>query len=286
MFSDLNGKKKIIGLIHLLPMPGTPFYKEGNIQKMTDKALKDAEALQRGGATGGLLQAIDSLVFPCGDECDYSRVATLAMIGSKVRDMVGPEFKLGVQIMFNCITPSLAVAKAIGADFTRCSALIGTTESIYGPVIANPLKVMEYREKIKAEGVEMVAEISGYHFTTPGSIEEIQEMASSAMRVGAQCVEVYHPNFEENENLVKAVKKVGRIKVPSREKGCVINSALEIPVMLGGGTDVANCKERLKYADGAFVGAAFEDFEWGGSVKESCVKSYMEKVKELENERL
>ena len=46
-FSDLNGKKLVIGLVHLLPMAGTPLYEEGNIDKMIRKAVEDCKTLDR-----------------------------------------------------------------------------------------------------------------------------------------------------------------------------------------------------------------------------------------------
>ena len=57
-----------------------------------------------------------------------------------------------------------------------------------------------------------------------------------------------------------------------------------IPVILGGGTDVTNCKERLRYADGALVGRAFEDGKWGGPVIGSIVADYVRNVRQLEEE--
>ena len=75
----------------------------------------------------------------------------------------GASFLLGAQIMWNCITPSLAVCKAAGADFTRCTALAGDTDSMYGKIVAQPLKVAEYRRKIEANEIGLLAEISGYH---------------------------------------------------------------------------------------------------------------------------
>ena len=51
-------KKYIIGLVHLMPLPGTPFY-EGNLTAVIDKAVRDATALSRGGAHGCLIQTVD-----------------------------------------------------------------------------------------------------------------------------------------------------------------------------------------------------------------------------------
>lgn len=257
MFSNLNGKKVIIGLVHLLPMPGTPLYENGNLELMTAKAIRDCKALQNGGADGGLLQSVD-VVYPATDDTDYVRVSTLSMIATRVRDAVGPDFKLGVQLMWNCITPSLAVAKAVEADFTRCSALVGATDSVYGRIESNPLKIMEYRKKIEAGKVAMISEISGYHYVGAYDKANVQNLAQSSMKMGADAVEVMAKDFDMNERLVRDIKALG-----------------DIPVILGGGTDVENCRERLRYADGALVGSCFEGGNWGGDIIESIVKDYM-----------
>lgn len=270
MFENLNGKKVIIGLVHLCPMPGTPQYKDGNLDKMSKKAIQDCLTLKESGADGGLIQTVDN-VYPVGDDTDYVRVATLSAIAARVRDAVGPDFKLGVQLMWNCITPSLAVAKATGADFTRCTALVGSTPSPFGGVLnSDPLKIMEYRMKIEAENVDMLAEISGYHFQGEYSPESVQSLAGSAMRVGANAVEVCSRDFAMNERLVKDVK--------------AIKGASPIPVILGGSTTVEDCKARLRYADGALVGSAFEGGKWGGPIIGDIVAAYMKNIRELEEE--
>lgn len=266
MFKNLNGKKLVIGLVHLFPMPGTPLYKEGNLDQMSRKAIADCLTLKNAGADGGLIQTVD-VIYPSTDDTDYARVAAMAAIVARVRDAVGDDFKIGAQIMWNCITPSLAVCKAAGADFTRCTALVGATESPYGQIEAEPLKIMEYRRKIEAQGIAMLAEISGYHFKGEYNPDNIQNLASMAMRVGADAVEIVDRNFEMNERIVKDVKAAG-----------------DIPVILGGATDVLNCKARLRYADGALVGTAFEGGKWGGELIGSIVEEYVKNVRELEEE--
>lgn len=265
-FSGLNGKKLVIGLVHLMPMPGTPLYADGNLDKMTKKAISDCQTLKDHGADGGLIQTVD-VYYPNTDDTDYARVATLASVAARVRGAVGPDFLMGAQIMWNCITPSLAVCKACGADFTRCSALAGDIDSVYGRILAQPLKVAEYRKKIEAGGVAMLAEISGYHNVGDTSEAHIRQLASSTMRLGADAIEVMGRDTQSNEALVKSVKKAGNI-----------------PVILGGGTTVENCAERLRYADGALVGSAFEGGNWGGPIIGSIVQEYVTRVRRLEDE--
>lgn len=265
-FDNLNGKKLVIGLVHLYPMLGTPLYKDGNLDKMTKKAIADCLTLKENGADGALIQTVD-VYYPSTDDTDYARVAGLAAVTARARDAVGPDFLIGAQIMWNCITPSLAVCKAAGADFTRCTALAGNTESMFGLVEAQPLKVAEYRKKIEAMDIAMLAEISGYHHVGEYSAANVQALARTSMHLGANAVEVCDRNFEQNERLVKDVKGAGGI-----------------PVILGGCTDVASCKARLRYADGALVGTAFEGGNWGGLIIGSIVADYVRNVRELEEE--
>ena len=267
-FDNLNGKKLVIGLVHLLPMLGTPLYEDGNMDKMTEKAIADCKTLKENGADGGLIQTVD-VFYPSTDDTDYARVAGLAAVTARVRAELGPDFIIGSQIMWNCITPSLAVSKAAGADFTRCTALAGNTDSMYGMIEAQPLKVAEYRKKIEAMNVGMLAEISGYHHTGDDSDAAIQGLAATSMRLGANAVEVCDRDFARNEKLVKAVKAI---------------SGGSIPVILGGATNVENCADRLRYADGALVGTAFEGGKWGGPIIGSIVADYVRKVRQLEEE--
>jgi len=265
-FSELRGKKLVIGLVHLVPMLGTPLYQDGNLDKMTRKAIEDCLTLKKNGADGGLVQTVD-VFYPSTDDTDYARVAGLAAVTARVRDAIGPDFLIGAQIMWNCITPSLAVCKAAGADFTRATALAGNTESMFGLIEAQPLKVAEYRKKIEAQNIGILAEISGYHHKGEYSRESIQNLARTSMHLGADAIEVCHKDIAHNEQLVKDVKSVG-----------------DYPVILGGNTAVKDCKDRLRYADGALVGSAFQGGNWGGPIVGSIVNEYVRKIRELEDE--
>ncbi|MFA5528905.1 MAG: BtpA/SgcQ family protein [Peptostreptococcales bacterium] len=259
MFTSKNGKKVVIGLVHLKPLPATPLYKEGDLEESIEKALKDTQALMNGGAHGCLLQSVDR-IYPSGDDTDYARVSGMTTIAHEVRKLVGNrDFKIGVQLMWNCITPSLAIAKVTKADFTRCTALVGTTDSPFGVINANPYKVQSYRRNINAMDVKMIAEIQGYHFKGEYDRNTLVASARSAMMVGGDAVEVLHPDEELNNKMVHDIKTA----LPS------------LPVILGGGTDLENAARRMKEADGVLVGSCFEGGKWGGFIDESIVKEYM-----------
>lgn len=267
MFKEaaISGKKVIMGLVHLQPLPSTPFYKDGDMQRSIEKALHDADALIKGGADGCLIQSVDR-IYPSTDDTDYARVAGLSVIVDRVRQMTGPDFFIGAQLMWNCITPSIAAAKVAGANFTRCSVLVGSSDSQFGVINANPLMVADYIKKIGAQDIELISEISGYHHKGGYDKASLQGLVQSSMTVGAHAVEIMAKDEALNNQMVQDIKAMRS----------------DIPVILGGGTDVENCKRRLQYADGALVGSCFEDGKWGGPINWETVKAYVDQVRELE----
>lgn len=265
VFSDLGKRKLVFGLIHLKPLPGTPLFEEGNLEISLEKAIKDAQALSTGGADGCLVQTVDR-IYPSGDDTDYARLAAMTLITHEVRKATPPDFQIGAQMMWNCITPSLAVAKVCGASFTRCSAFVGTTASPYGIMNANPEKVQSYRNRIGAGNVAMIAEIEGYHFQWLNTDLPIEGKARMAMTVGADAVEILHADEEVNNKMVHDIKAFNP----------------NIPVVLGGQTNLENCARRMKDADAVLVGSCFENGKWGGNVDANTVKEYVGIIRSLE----
>ena len=262
-FENLGTKKVVIGLVHLLPLPGTPFYEEGNVEKALDKAVTDATALYQGGADGCLVQTVDR-IYPVGEQADYARVAAMSTIVQAVSEVTGPDFQIGVQILWNALKASLAVAKVCGGSFLRCNAFIGATMTPAGVAQANPVGFQEYRAQLGADNVKLIAEVDGTHFRWMGG-KPTAEVASLAVSAGAHAVEVAHPDEEINNRMVRDIKQA----MP------------DLPVILGGHTNHENAGRRLAEADGAFVGSCFQTEGWAGRVDIDRVREYVEIVSEL-----
>jgi hypothetical protein len=263
LFDTLGKKKVVLGMVHLLPLPGTPFYQEGNMEQALEKAVADAQALFQGGADGCLIQTVDR-VYPPGDEADYARVAAMAAIVKAVADATGPTFQIGVQIMLNALQASVAVAKVCNGSFLRCTALVGATLSASGMIEARPHDFLTYRARIGANHIKLIAEVQSRHFQWLGD-RPTAEVARMAARMGAHAVEVAHADEDTNARLVREIKQA----MPN------------LPVILGGYTTHENVARRLAEADGAFVGACFEPAGWGGRVDVERVREYMQIVASL-----
>jgi uncharacterized protein len=263
-FINLGKKKVVIGLIHLKPMPGTPFFEEGDFEKSLEKAQYDAKALYDGGADGCLVQTVER-VYPLGDEADYARVAGMAAITHAVSQSTGPDFQIGVQIMVNALKASVAIAKVCDGSYIRCAALVGSTMTPWGLVQANPHDFLTYRANIGAKNIKLIVEIDGMHFKWFGDKKPIAEIARAAQRLGADAVEIANPDPEVTLQTIEQIKQT----LP------------DLPVILGGYTNHSNAARLLSAADGAFVGTCFENGDWGGRIDPQRVEEYVKIVQGL-----
>ncbi len=263
-FNSLGKKKAIIGMVHLEPMPGTPFYESGSYQRIRDRAISDAAALYRGGATGCLVQTIDK-VYPTKDEADPARIAAVSNIVHEIAKATGPEFQIGVQILRNAIQASLAVAAVSGGSFLRCAALVGATMTNDGLVEANALQVMAYRRRLQAGHIKMIAEIHSMHFKAMDGAP-VAQLARAAVGVGADAVSLGDPDEAVTMRLIDDVRQA----VPGT------------PIFLAGYTNHENARRMLAAVDGAYVGTCLEKDGWGSAIDEARVRDYMERIAGLD----
>ncbi|MEV6421255.1 BtpA/SgcQ family protein [Streptomyces sp. NPDC051662] len=251
----------VLGMVHLAPLPGTPFHRDGSLPEIIDRAVADALALREGGANGCLVQTADR-VAGAADDSDPARTAAMALTVRAVREAVGAEFRVGVQMMRNAVRASLAVARTTEVDFVRVATLVGATLSPHGLVEADPTGVMEYRKKIGAWGVQVVAEVSSMHFSWLGDSPSIGQVGRWAEQAGADALAVSDP---DEAALLK--------KIAALRRACP-----GLPLLLAGHTDHTNAARLLAVADGAFVGRCLQRGGWGGPVDAVRVKKYVAAV--------
>jgi predicted TIM-barrel enzyme len=169
--------------------------------------------------------------------------------------------------MRNALSASLAVAKVDGASFVRAGALVGMAMTPHGLVRAEPLRVAEYRRKISAMDVAVVADVDSSHFQWLGGSKPVGDVARAARGMGAGAVALGHPETGRTLELIADVR----------------HAAPDLPIILSGHTDHANAAQLLAKADGAFVGTCLEDGGWGGRVDVDRVRAYVAIVREVES---
>jgi membrane complex biogenesis BtpA family protein len=259
-FDTLGKQKAIIGMVHLGPMPGTPFYEEGSYAAVKERAVADGVALYKGGATGCLVQTIDQ-VYSTVDEADPARIAAVSNIVYEIARSTGPAFQIGVQILRNAIQASLAVAKVSGGSFLRCGALVGATMTGDGLMDSDPMAVAEYRRRLNAMDIKLIAEVHSMHFKALDDTSPV-EIAKNAVRVGADAVSLGDPDERLTLEMVREVREA----LP------------DTPIFLAGYTNHDNAARLLPAVDGAYVGTCLEKSGWGSAIDEGRVRAYMDIV--------
>ncbi len=262
----LGNRKIILGMVHLQPLPGTPFYERGSFERTIEIALASVRALRNGGADGCLIQTVDRVYSPW-DDADPARTSALALVVRAAVEESGEGFQVGVQMMRNALKASLAVAAVAGGTYIRAGALVGATMTPAGLVQPDALGLMEYRAKLDCWDIAVIADVASMHYEWFGSPKSVDEVAQAARSAGADAVALCYPNEQKTLDLIKAVRK----QTP------------DLPVILAGHTNHENAKRLLVAADGAFVGKCLESGGWGGRIDVERVKEYVDIVRRLES---
>ena len=256
--------KPVIGMTHLLPLPGAPRYDAAKgFEAILSRALGDMEALVSGG--------VDAVMFCNEGDVPYAqRVGpeTVASMTSIIERTVSRfrNIPYGVSVLFDPFS-TIAIAKAVEAKFIRVIAS-GAFAGDLGVMNTFGAKLLRYRKYIDAEKVKLFTNICG-EFGAPIAPRPIELAAKGAFLLGlADAIIVQGP--------MAGMK-------PSIEDVVAVKKALpHVPVFVGTGVDKENVIDYLGKADGVIVGTSLKvgGVTWN-PVDEGRVKKFMKIVKGL-----
>lgn len=240
LFPSLN---PIIGVIHLPPLPG--YDSSPGLDAVIQKALRDLEALEAGGANGALVENEEDR--PYRVEAAPETIAAMTRI---TRELVlaARRARVGVEILLNDPWASLAAAKMAGACFVRTDYFVDPMErpEYGGPMKIDPPALMSYRDRLGAQEVLILADIQVKH----ARMMEDRPLGESA-RLARQ---------QRADAIIVTGRVTGdpprRAEIEQAKAG-----APECPVLIGSGLDSRNARELLSAADGAIVGTSLKTRE-------------------------
>lgn len=251
-----GGEKCVIGMVHLLPLPGSAA--GADLDRVISQAQEDVAALEAGGADAVLVQNRGDRIFPA----DQAPPDTVAAMGAVVNAIVSKtSLPVGVHVLRNDVLASIGVAYVAGAQFVRAVVLTGVSPSAQGLLQGNPHAVDRYRRSIGAEDVLLFADVISMHNRTP--VEAAEETAHDAVFFGgATALIVADPN----------PSRVGEIVD-------VVQSAVDVPVLIGGYATEENVVDLLAKADGVIVGSALERSPREAGVDVEQVREFVRRVR-------
>jgi membrane complex biogenesis BtpA family protein len=136
-------RRAVVGMVHLLPLPGSP--RARSLSEVLRRAKEDARALARGGVDGLLVENFGDAPFSPGP-AEPHVVAAMATAGIAVREATG--LPLGINVLRNDARGALAVAMAAGASFIRVNVHVGAAETDQGRIEGRAYETLRYRRTL------------------------------------------------------------------------------------------------------------------------------------------
>ena len=255
--------KPIIGMVHLLPLPGAPGYTGYGMGLIIERALQDAEALVEGRVDALMVENMWDLPYYVGADVPPEEMTAQAVAARAVVEAVA--VPVGVNVIHNGGVVTLSIAVASGADFIRVCLLTGarvwdTGEFDHGC----GADLIRKRKELHAEHIKLLADVDKKHSVGFPGLD---------LATHIEWTEFY---------LADALIVSGRMTgdAPELEKVRRAKELAQRPILMGSGTTAENIADFLQYADGAIVGSSLKmDGVAENPVDVERVKRYMEAVR-------
>ncbi|MBC8263386.1 MAG: BtpA/SgcQ family protein [Anaerolineales bacterium] len=256
-------EKPIIGMIHLLPLPGAPGYDSYGMDAVIEHALRDAEALISGGVDALMVENMWDLPYYVGMEVPPEEMTAQAVAARAIVEAV--DAPVGINVIHNGGRVTLAIAVAAGADFIRVCLLTGARVWDTGEFDRGcAAELLRWRKNLGAEHIKLFADVDKKHSVSFPGID--------------LATHIEWTEFYLADALIVSGKMTG--DAPELEKVRRAKELATRPILMGSGTTADNVAEFLQYADGAIVGTALKvDGIAENPVDVERVKKYMEAVR-------
>jgi membrane complex biogenesis BtpA family protein len=229
----------VIGVVHLLPLPGSPRYK-GSMAEIVARAKSDALAYARGGVDGLVVENYGDTPF-LKEGLPPETVAALACCAAEVRDVA--KLPLGVNALRNDARAALGVAAAVGAVFARVNIHAGVVATDQGLIEGRAPETLRLR-RLLGVPIAIAADVHVKH-GRPLFAESIGEAARDlAVRAGADAI-------------IVSGAATGAPADPA-DLEAVRAAAPGTPLLAGSGVRIETVARILEVADAVIVGTAMK----------------------------
>lgn len=230
----------VVGMVHLLPLPGSPGY-QGSMTPVLARAAEDANRLMEGGVDGILVENYgDRPFFP--REVPPETVAAMAVgVGEVVRRAQVP---VGVNVLRNDAAAALAVASATGARFIRVNVHSGVMVSDQGLLEGRAYDTLRTRKTL-APSTAILADVMVKHAVPPPGLT-LQAAARDTWLRGLA------------DGLVLSGPETGRPVDPHDLEEVRHALPPDAKIWIGSGANRTTARSFVDQADGIIVGSAFQ----------------------------
>lgn len=232
--------RPVIGVVHLVPLPGSPRYEGGGIEPIVARARADLVALAEGGADGAIVENFGDAPFQ--KEADKTTVAAMAIVLHELAREA--RIPLGVNVLRSDGVAAMAIAALAKASFIRVNVFSGVAFTDQGLIEGQAREILDLRCRLGAE-VAILADVHVKHAVHLGTLE-------GAARDTAR---------NAPDALIVTGGATGDPPLPDDVRVAKASSGLPVFVGSGIGPDTIG---RYSQADGFIVGTALKV---GGDVR-------------------
>jgi membrane complex biogenesis BtpA family protein len=243
MLLDLFGTDTpVIGVIHLLPLPGSARY-DGQFENVCLRAEQEAAALATGGANAIVVENFFDAPFT-KNRVDTATACAMSIVINRI--MAICDLPIGVNVLRNDALTAMAVAATTGAQFIRVNVLTGAMVTDQGLIEGQAHELHLYRRHLDAhKNVRIFADVMVKHASPLGSLSDIKLIAKDTVKRGLADAVIVSGSATGDEPSLQDLEDV-RDALPNT------------PIFVGSGASKKNVKSLLRYADGIIVASSLK----------------------------
>lgn len=232
-----GGKKPLVGMVHLRPLPGSPRW-GGSIQEVIEQAVADGLALAEGGLDGVIVENFFDAPF-YAERVPPETVAAMTRAVTEIgRELSIP---LGINVLRNDAISALGVATATEASFIRVNVHTGATLTDQGWIQGAAETTLRTRRALMCDSAILADVFVKHGRPAPGvTIEAAARDCWDRGLADGLIVTGGGTGEPTSVAIIRAVKKA----VP------------HAPVWVGSGATASTVGDLLSDGDGVIVGSA------------------------------
>jgi uncharacterized protein len=235
-------RKPVIGVIHLLPLPGSHRY-DGLLEPVFLRAEQEAASLTTGGVDGIIVENFFDAPFRKND-VDKATVCALALIVQRIRAIT--HLPLGINVLRNDALSAMAIAATAGAQFIRVNVFTGAMLTDQGIIEGQAPDILLYRKMLGCEDkIKILADVMVKHASPLTPFADIRQIAKDTVERGQADAVI--------------VSGVATGSAPNLEELQLVKEAVpHVPVFVGSGTTSDNAPSIVAHADGIIVASSLK----------------------------
>ncbi len=243
MLEELFGNTRpVIGVIHLLPLPGSARY-DGQLDQVLARAEQEAASLASGGVNGIIVENFFDMPF-AKSRVDTATACAMTLAAQRVKAISG--LPIGINVLRNDARTALAIASAVAAQFIRVNVLTGAMLCDQGIIEGEAHELLLYRKVLGLDRtVKIFADVMVKHAVPLGQWSDIRLSAQDTVKRALADVIVVSGRSTGDAPEVSDIDAV-RDVLP------------DTPILVGSGSTKENISSLLESADGIIVASSIK----------------------------